>query len=52
MAETIVVIAAAEFSPNPVAAGSPAKLSVSVLEVTNTPQAEIRTSGEFYAGEA
>lgn len=51
MADTVVVITAAEFSPNPVAAGSPAKLSVSVIEVTNAPSTEVCYPGELYGGE-
>lgn len=51
MADTVVVIAAAEFTPNPVGAGSPTTLRLSVLEVTQTPQTELRYSGESYSGE-
>lgn len=51
MAETVVVISTAEFSPNPVAAGSPTKLQVTAFEVVNTPAAEVVYTGEIYAGE-
>lgn len=51
MAETVVVIATAEFSPNPVAAGAYTKLSVAVMEVTNTPSTEAVYTGEFQSGE-
>lgn len=48
---TVLVIASASFSPNPVAAGATTRLSVSVLEITQTPSTQVFTAGEWTAGE-
>lgn len=47
----VVVITSASFSPNPVPVGSTTKLSVSVMEVTQTPVTVDVVSNEFYSGE-
>lgn len=49
---TVVVITSASFSVNPVSVGSATKLSVSVIEVTQTPTTVDIMAGEFVAGEA
>lgn len=51
MNTTVLVITSAAFSPNPVAAGSTTKLSVSVIEVVQEPSVQAFTAGEFTAGE-
>lgn len=51
MSTTVLVIASASFSPNPVAAESITKLSVSVLEIAQEPSVQVFTAGEITAGE-
>ncbi len=49
---TVLTISSAAFSKNPVSAGSSTKLSVSVVEVVQTPYDQVITSGEVTSGEA
>lgn len=48
---TVLVITSAIFNPNPVELGAATKLSVSVLEVDQTPSTQVFTAGEFTSGE-
>lgn len=48
---TVLVITSAAFSPNPVSAGATTRLSVGVMEITQTPYTQVITAGELTAGE-
>lgn len=51
MNETVLLIMSASLSPSPATINSKVTLSVTTIEIQNTPHEETRYSGEFYAGE-